>query len=218
MTIKDSINSIITVGGKAALSLLPNPISAILNGIWDELKNNVFKTRYEEFEKMVVDRLYKLEDSYEELVNDENFATALLKTSRMAFETELSEKREILANALVNSFTNKLEEDKMIIFLHLIEKYTCSHIRVLKYFNDEFDKTKFNFPPNPPIMVVIMMNLNDIEHSYLRKIINDLQNDYLINKFKEESVANLFKKDDLVTELGKEFYNFIKDTSRKSAE
>ena len=213
MTIKDKINSIVTIGGKTALSVLPNPISAVINGIWDELKNNVFKKRYEEFGTMVVERLSKLEEPYEKLINDERFATTLLKTSKMAIETELKEKREILANALINTYTFKIAEDKTIIFLQLIEKYTILHIQIIKYFHDDYMNEKPFNNHMPPIMGLVRMRFSNIDSAYLNKVVKDLQNDYILEAFQYNSPVDIMHyRAKLLTKLGEDFFDYLKSS------
>lgn len=210
---KRKLYKLIEIGTKTAAGFLPGPISAAFNALYDSVKESVLNKRAEKWKVDVILRLEKLEADFESLISNPTFATALIKTSELAVKTESDEKRQLLANALFNTYSNDIKEDELIIFLHLVDKYTCTHIKVLKYFCDDYEADHSLDSFKPTIIVKIKMHFIDLDDSYLKKIINDLQNDYLVERFNENAPALLFGKSmSLVTKLGIEFYNFIKDT------
>ena len=212
MELKERLSKLMITGGQIATSAFPAPIAAIFNALLSDLKDNIYQKRMEKWQQLIVDKLKQFEDNIDNMLNSESFATAVIKTSQQAVQTQSEEKMTILANVLFNTYTSNVEEDKMLIFLHLVEKYTCTHIRILKYFHDDYKPEKYPLNLKPSINVVIKMDFKDMDYSYLKKIINDLQNDYLIDQFNENAPALVFGKGlYLVTELGKEFYDFIKE-------
>lgn len=209
----NKLTSLAITGAQIATSALPNPIGAIFSTLLGDLKDNIYQRRLEKWQSIIVERINKIDNDIEGLVNSEQFATAILKTSQLAVQTQSDEKMKVLSNALFNSYWSNIEEDKMTIFLHLVDKYTCTHIRVLKFLHDEYNGRLYGTVLHATVMVTIKMGLNDLDSSYLKKILNDLQNDYLVERFNENAQANLFSSGkDLVTKLGNEFYNFIRDT------
>lgn len=99
----------------------------------DEVKGNVLQRRYEKWQEMVGQRLSELsQEILSKLGNSENFATILIKTTELAAKTN-GKKMEYLANAVKFSAENDIDEDTLIIMLNCIEKYTLSHITLLKY-------------------------------------------------------------------------------------
>lgn len=213
METKDKLSALVINSAQVISSMLPNPIGAIFSALLSDIKDSIYQKRLEKWQQLVVERLKEFENDIDNIINSEQFATAILKTSQQAVQTQSDEKMRILSNALFNAYSHNIEEDKMTIFLHLVEKYTCTHIRVLKYFHDDYKESIYPFNLKPTISVVIKMDFKDLDHSYLKKIINDLQNDYLIDQYNEDAPASFFGKNkSLVTKLGDEFYNFIKDS------
>lgn len=213
METKDKLKTLFINGAQVVTSMLPNPIGAVFNALLNDIKDSIYQKRLEKWQSIVIERLSHLENELDSIVNNEIFATAILKTSQLAIQTQSEDKMRVLANALFNTYSNDIKEDELIIFLHLVDKYTCTHIKVLKYFCDDYeaDRSLDNFKPT--IIVKIKMHFIDLDDSYLKKIINDLQNDYLVERFNENVPALWFgKSTSLVTKLGIEFYNFIKDS------
>ena len=211
MTINEKIKSIIEIGGKTALGFLPDPVSNFVTALYDDVKSNLLNKRLEQWKIEFTSRLSKLENQYETLTNNESFATTLIKATELAIRTESDEKRKLLATALVNSYLQNIEEDKIIIFLHLIEKYTTMHIRVLRYIHDERMYEHYPFNVRPTFYQEFLLNFHESDNSYLKKVINDLQNDSLIEQFNIDTKQYIFnKKLEVITQLGNDFYDFIK--------
>ena len=86
----------IEIGVKTAVGSLPGPISAAFNAVYDNVKENVLNKRAEKWKEDVISRLEELETDYDNLINNESFATALIKTSELAIKTQSDEKRKLL--------------------------------------------------------------------------------------------------------------------------
>ena len=213
---KTQLHKLIEIGAKAATGFLPGPVSAAFNAVCDSVKESVLNKRAEKWKSDVIIRLEKLEANYESLICDPSFATALIKTSELAVKTESDEKRQLLANALVNTYSLKIGEDKTIIFLQLIEKYTILHIQIIKYFHDDYMNEKPFNNHMPPIMGLVRMRFSNIDSAYLNKVVKDLQNDYILEAFQYDSPVEIMHyRAKLLTKLGEDFFNYLMTTNSK---
>lgn len=121
------------VEGVAKAVLSSVPFVNYFVQVADSVKDNVLQRRYDKWREMVGQRLSELsQDVLSKLGNNENFATILIKTTELAAKTN-GKKMEYLANAVKYAAENDIDEDTLIIMLNCIEKYTLSHITLLKY-------------------------------------------------------------------------------------
>lgn len=130
ITPKDIVDGVIS----SAISSIPyvNFFAQVV----DTVKGNVLQRRYENWQEMVSERLSKLsEEVISKLGANESFATVLIKATELASKTN-KEKMAYLANAVKYTAVNEIDEDSLIILLNCIEKYTLSHIKILKYLED----------------------------------------------------------------------------------
>lgn len=211
MKTKDKILAFTEIGIKTAFGFLPSPISAAFNVVYDNVKQSILMKRVEKWQTEVISRLERLEKDYDSLINSEVFATSLIKTSELAIKTESDEKRNMLANALINSVVYNLDESKILIFLALIEKYTTLHIQIVKYLHDDYMNEHFFKNQAPTFMALFRIKFNEVDKTYLKKIIKDLQNDYLVEEFRDDSKVEFWNtRFELLTKLGNDFYDFLK--------
>lgn len=71
----------------------------------------------------------------EKLAQNEAFVSAVLYAARIAMSTHQREKLEALRNAVLNVALSKtLDEEKHIVFLHLIEIFSVTHFELLRLF------------------------------------------------------------------------------------
>ena len=80
------------------------------------------------------------EFSIEALRDNEPFISAVLNASRAAIRDHQDEKREALRNAVLNvAIGSGLDEDVEAIYIHLIDRYTPWHLRILRLFQNPAD-------------------------------------------------------------------------------
>lgn len=119
---------------KGAISSIP-----IAGGLISEYiglaQEKVRDKRLNEWINMVNEKMLKLEISIEELSSNEFFYTCFQTAFFNVSKTHELEKREYFANALMNSIQMDISSDKKIIFLNLLDRYTLSHLVILKYFS-----------------------------------------------------------------------------------
>ena len=202
---------ILEVAGKTALSVIPVG-GALVTAVYDVVKGNILQKRQEKWKDMIENRLSKLETTLEDIGENEAFATMLIKTTELAMKTAKEEKLEYLANALLYSIDHSIDEDKLIMFMSYVEKYSVAHIKILNFFNnpEKFDNLNVNSyvmgSPLQPLSKVYpeVVPLKD-------KCINDLYNDGLMTTQSINvtmTVQGMLAK--RTTELGDEFLSFLK--------
>ena len=199
--------------GKTILSEIPIG-GALATAVYDVVKGNILQKRQEKWKGLIEDRLSKLEIEIETLGENETFATMLIKTTELAMKTKQEEKLNYLADALENSITNNIEEDRLIIFMSFMEKYTTAHIKILNFFNNPCkfegisESNYYMGSPSTPLSKIYpeVITLMD-------KCITDLYNDGLMNT---QSLHATMTGQGMVakrtTALGDEFLSFIKRT------
>ena len=127
ITAMDVIESVV----KSVLSEVPY-VKFYIQAI-DSIKGNVLQRRYERWQEKVGKRLSEIsQDVSLKLGNNDSFATMLIKATELASKTN-GKKMDYLANAVKYTAENEIDEDNLIIMLNCIEKYTLSHILILKY-------------------------------------------------------------------------------------
>lgn len=208
---KNKVNSLIDIGTKTVLGFLPGPISAAFAALIDNVKESVLQKRYEKWKEEVISRIEKMEAKYEEVINNSSFATALIKASELAIKTESDEKRKMLAAALTNTYEQNVEEDKLIIYFQLIEKYSMLHIGIVRYLHDEYMRERFFNNKAPTFLALFRIKFQNVEEIYLRKALSDLQNDCLLERFRDDSPIEFQNhRFELLTKLGRDFYDYLK--------
>jgi len=116
---------------KGVVSTIPGV--SLLASIADEIQNGILYDRFEDWKETVESRLQILTDiQIEQLKNNQLFATVLLLSAQLAIKTNKL-KRDYLANAVLNSATTTLSEDRVVILLNCMEKYTIEHFRLLRF-------------------------------------------------------------------------------------
>ena len=117
-----------------------------------------------------------------------------------------------LANAVVNSLDPDIDEEKLIVFLSLLDKYTISHIKIIYFFNNpkRFDGISSSSymmgSPSTPLFQVYP----ELNNGLFKKIYDDLYTDGMVNT---ENLNVTMTGSGMVakrtSQLGDEFLNFI---------
>jgi hypothetical protein len=115
--------------------------------------------RQKEWQNMVEEKLSEIENDISQIASNDFFFSCVQSATVGALKSYQTEKREIFANALYNSFVMAdLAEEKKLIFISLIDKYTLLTIKILKcYSEDNYPKYDYREQrlanPNPKNMV-----------------------------------------------------------------
>lgn len=201
----------IEIAVKTTLSVIPVG-GALATSIYDAVKENCLSKRQEKWKASLEERLVKLENTLEDIGNNELFTTALVKATELAMKTAREEKMVYLANAVVNSLSPELEEEKLIVFMNLLDKYTVSHIKIIYFFNNPERFVGINSSsymmgsPTIPLFHVYP----DLNNALFEKIYDDLYTDGMVNT---ENLNVTMTGSGMVakrtTPLGDEFLKFI---------
>ena len=210
---KDLAKDIVEVTMKTAASVIPIG-GPLVTTVYDVVKSNALARRQEQWKNVIEERLSKIEEKLEMIGDNDLFATALIKATETAMKTANEEKRKCLANAVINSVRMDIEEEKMIVFLDLLDRYTISHIKIINFF---FKPTRFNGvssdsygmgSPKEPLFSVYP----ELENLLFDKIYNDLYVDGMVSTQNLNVTITgrgmVYKR---TTVLGDEFLKFILD-------
>jgi len=98
--------------------------------------------RQKEWQDMVNEKLTKIECNISEIASNDFFYSCVQTATVGALKSYQTEKRMLFANALYNSYVlPDITEEKKIIFISLIDKYTLLTIKLLQcYSTDNYEK------------------------------------------------------------------------------
>ena len=181
MSVKEIALDTLEVVGKTALSAIPIG-GALATSVYDTVKSNCLSKRQEKWRMALEERLTNLENNLEDIGNNELFTTALVKATELAMRTAKEEKITYIANSVVNSLNPDLNEEKLIVFLDLLDKYTVSHIKIIYFFFDpkRFEGVNSNAymmgSPSTPLFSVYP----ELDNELFKKIYGDLYTDGMV--------------------------------------
>lgn len=211
MSKKEDILDVVEIVAKTAVSIIPVG-GALATAVYDTVKGNALAKRQEKWKNALEERLSKTEETLESLGNNELFTTALVRATELAMKTAREEKMGYLANAVVSSIRHDLDEEKMVIFLELLEKYTISHIKIIYFFNDptQFDGISANNYMMGSPSTVLFQVYPELNNYLFNKIYNDLYVDGMVSSAHLNTTmsgSGMVQK--RTTELGDDFLQFI---------
>ena len=128
-TVKGAVGAVPVVG-----SLLSEYI-----GLSSEI---IASKRQKEWQNMVEEKLSKIEDDISKISTNEVFYSCIQTATVGALKAYQKEKCTLFANALYNSYViTDMAEEKKLIYISLLDKYTLLAIKVLKcYSEDNYEK------------------------------------------------------------------------------
>ena len=137
MNINKTTKILVKATAKEAVANIPG--GTFLVSLIDEMQNGIYREKLDSWKDEVEQRLQKLEEDIKDnLAKNNVFSSVLLISGQMALKTNKA-KTVLLANAVANSATTQLSEERIIILLNCIEKYTLQHIRLLRFLQNPAD-------------------------------------------------------------------------------
>ena len=222
MTTKETAKKIAIATAKGVVSGVPY-IGGLLAEYMGLVTDKMAAKIMNEWMKLVDDRLSKIECKIEELADDEFFYSCVHATTQGAIKAPISEKREMYANALYNSFAIKdISEEKKSIFIWQLEKYNLVSIKVLNLLSQNnilksshrlAGSASFGRNNYQDFIEYIVENIPELENEdeFLKLIINTLYTDGMIElidfQYLERGARCAGKR---TTLLGDQFIKFIK--------
>lgn len=211
MGVKNTAISVGEIAMKTFVSAIPVG-GTLISATYDAVKNNCLSKRNEEWKSVLEERLSKLEMTLEDIGNNELFVTAIVKTTELAAKTAKKEKMELLANSVLHSATQSMDEDKLIIFLSLLDKYTVSHIKILHSFHNPGGLQNVNsndYYMGAPKTLLFSV-YPELQTPWFDKLFKDLYDDGLVSiKDLNTTMSGHGMVEKRTTEIGDEFLRFI---------
>ena len=197
---------------KTATSVIPVG-GTLISCVIDEIKSKSMQKRQEEWMNMIEGKISKIKIDMQTIGENEKFTSAIIKATEVALKTSEKQKREYLANAVINSINFSADESVLMIYIELIERYTVWHLQILEHFqcpergigrdNEYMGGAELPLYRRYPHM----RDRKDL----VTKIIKDFQNDGLLHDgdfWRTTMTANgIYAK--RTTELGDGFLKFI---------
>ena len=167
--------------------------------------------RRDEWLVSLANRLSGLESRFEDLQNDEQFITATLHASTIALRTHQSLKLEALRNAVLNVAVGQAPDAvKQQMFLHWVDVFSGTHIRILKVFQNPQYEASHGIPGSlTQVLEALLPDLAGQSDLY-NQLWRDLNIRGLVNT---ESLQTMMTGSGLTakrtTSMGDEFLRFI---------
>jgi len=130
---KDNVMTIAEIAVKTGTSIIPFG-GTLLSCIIDEVKSKSMQKRHDEWMRIIEEKLQQCVIDIGTIGENENFTTAIIKATEISAKTAEHEKREYLANAVLNAIEFNAEESILMIYMGLLDKYTVWHLQVLSHF------------------------------------------------------------------------------------
>jgi len=230
---KEIIGKAVIATVKGAVGAIPG-IGSFLSEYINLTTEFIASKRLKEWQDMIEERLSSIECEISQIASDDFFYSCVQTATIGALKSYQTEKREIFANALYNSLViPDLAEEKKLIFISLIDKYTLLTIKILKCFSeDNFqkydDKVQKENNPNPNNMVhttishgtekpitYLIDELPELsnERQLAQTIVSQLTNDGLIEAVDfNMPVSPETNRRKRTTDLGDDFLAFIQSS------
>ncbi len=210
----EKVKAVVKVAGKTAIGQIPVAGPFLLNAI-AEIKSQQLEKRLKNLENQVEELAGIMNVSQQALLANPASATALLYMVRLSLETGSEEKRRLLVVGFFNSCRPAFDEEKIVLMYDLLAKYVPLHIDILRYIDglsasgfgpkDIFGKPDLN----PTGNVMVHFSQRGIDEAYIKKVHQDLVNDFLVYPFATSQP--------LLTRFGKDFLEFLSDNQTSSS-
>ena len=203
--IKDAV-----VGGVKGI-LATMPVGSVVMSIAQEVQNGILQRRFEDWKEKVDEKLGNLEEEIRhKLPDNEIFATVLLLSAQMAIKTN-DEKRSYLANAVKNAATTNISEDRIVVLLNCIDKYTLTHLKLLRFLKSPGEyKDQKSYYMTESTMGIFKDCYPKEDNLILKVAITDMYSDGLINNNSlntTQTIVGAFAPQ--TTDLGNDFIQFF---------
>lgn len=192
---------------ETALSSIPG--AGIYFSAVQAVKQNAMQRRFKTWQEAVERKLDELSEEVKQSLGDnEAFATVMVKATQLAAQTN-AQKMEYLANALIYAAEHPLDEDRLVIYLNCLEKYTLSHILILDYFHNPTSYDNGVTYIAGSVMEYFYSKYPNFDKKLGDLIMEDLFRDGMTDTHGNGTVSAGGMMVKRTTALGEEFYNFI---------
>lgn len=200
---KKSAGDVVHAVVKGTLSVIPFAGGAAAE-LFTLILSPPLEKRRQRWMESVTERLDQAEANIQSLGQNPSFVTTLVHASTIAVRTHQEEKLEALRNAVVNSALGLTPSDDLqAIFLNLVDSFTPTHLRILRYFQNRSSLTSGDVQTLRDSRPITDMVINDLAG---RGLIQD-QRPYSARG--RDSGESLIIYEWELSTLGKQFMEFI---------
>jgi hypothetical protein len=169
------LNLIPVIGGSAA-------------ALFNALLTPSLTKRKDKWMQSLADGLVELQETNakitaENLINNEEFITAVMQTTQIAMRNHENEKLDALKNAVLHIANESVETNMHAMFINLIDVMTPWHIKLLRFFHD------------PVAVAGQSANQYGSSMGSIGKALNDVYTDLKTNEsFRNQLVLDLYNR------------------------
>ncbi|WP_455794277.1 hypothetical protein [Clostridium butyricum] len=219
--IKKDGRDYINTGVKSIIGLIP-VVGGLASEVFSEVITPSLERRREEWLDNLSTMLNELNEkvenfSIENLISNEKFVTCLIEASQLAIKNHQEEKLKCLKNAIVNTIIFDITDDKVKMFLNLVNELSCMQISILKFLDDPNAyyirngmERKSYYMGSPSALLLQAYPMLHDDKEYMNKLVKDLYSNGLINiESLNTSMTESGMYASRTTKFGKEFISFI---------
>lgn len=222
---KDNVNTAL----KAVTSAIPHAGGPLLI-LFETIFSSPIEKRKEKWFKSLgaaITELTERVDSLtaESLSSDEKFVSISMQATQIALRNHQEEKLKALRNCIINSVIHtNIDENKALMFTRIIDEITPLHIKLLSFLKNpaiieeklqsrenkrsSIQSSRTNYSNNSEIWYEYNPNLKDSEF-----LINYIVRDLNLKGFISTDNINM-EHGSVITDFGREFFEFINDTNK----
>lgn len=198
--------------GVAKAIMHSNPITGLVQTIYDEYASRQWQQRREKWEEVFEEKLKDIQNDvdFQKIMSIPNFAQILANAAQGAMSDIEEDKVGLYVNTVINTIKNEdINNTKTHIFLNLLRDCTLLHIEILK----DISKAKPSAPyDNSTSNLLIDLRMKYKDNEILEAILKNLSENHLIYTALKTIGPTA---PTILTDLGKEFLQFISEQDIK---
>lgn len=206
-------HTISNIGAGVAKAVMhSNPITGLVQTIYDEYASRQWLQRREKWEEVFEEKLKDIQNDvdFQKIMSIPNFAQILANAAQGAMSDIEEDKVGLYVNTVINTIKNEdINNTKTHIFLNLLRDCTLLHIEILTEISKAKPPTSYNNSASNLLMDLRMKYKDD---EILEAILKNLSENHLIYTALKTIGPTA---PTILTDLGKEFLQFISEQDIK---
>ena len=206
-------HTISNIGAGVAKAVMhSNPITGLVQTIYDEYASRQWQQRREKWEEVFEEKLKDIQNDvdFQKIISIPNFAQILANATQGAMSDIEEDKVGLYVNTVINTIKNEdINNTKTHIFLNLLRDCTLLHIEILTEISKAKPPTSYNNSASNLLMDLRMKYKDD---EFLEAILKNLSENHLIYTALKTIGPTA---PTILTDLGKEFLQFISEQDIK---
>lgn len=206
-------HTISNIGAGVAKAVMhSNPITGLVQTIYDEYASRQWQQRREKWEEVFEEKLKDIQNDvdFQKIMSIPNFAQILANAAQGAMSDIEEDKVGLYVNTVINTIKNEdINNTKTHIFLNLLRDCTLLHIEILTEISKAKPPTSYNNSASNLLMDLRMKYKDD---EFLEAILKNLSENHLIYTALKTIGPTA---PTILTDLGKEFLQFISEQDIK---